>query len=226
MENFFSRLALGVLCIMFPVISFAATVVSSPETATISARVGTDEIVSTTGSYPFGSIPITPEVVVAPTTISFSGTLFGFANVVVLQDGQNFLSGYANSQGNFFLIQSGLTPGVYTYGVFIELPSGKRILIHVFHVTIKLGMYTKIENITLSQFLWDQIFPTTSPVVSKNYCTAVIADLNCDGRVDIIDLSILEYWYRSKKYSASKDLNGDKQIELGDFSVLAYYWTG
>jgi len=57
------------------------------------------------------------------------------------------------------------------------------------------------------------------------------ADLNCDGRVNLIDFSIAAYWYK-RKLSPSfaiiekERLNGDGKVDLVDFSIMAYYWTG
>lgn len=57
------------------------------------------------------------------------------------------------------------------------------------------------------------------------------ADLNCDGRVNLIDFSIAAYWYKRKLSSAfvlieKERLNGDGKVDLIDFSIMAYYWTG
>jgi hypothetical protein len=57
------------------------------------------------------------------------------------------------------------------------------------------------------------------------------ADLNCDGRVNLIDFSIAAYWYKRtlsddfKKIERDR-LNSDGKIDLVDFSILAYYWSG
>lgn len=51
-------------------------------------------------------------------------------------------------------------------------------------------------------------------------------DLNGDGRVNIVDFSILAYWYKRPNPPAATDLNGDGKVTLVDFSILAYYWTG
>jgi len=53
-----------------------------------------------------------------------------------------------------------------------------------------------------------------------------IADLNCDGRVNLIDFSIEAYWYLRLSPPAQVDLNGDGGVDLVDFSIMAYYWTG
>lgn len=55
---------------------------------------------------------------------------------------------------------------------------------------------------------------------------ALRGDLNGDGRVNIIDFSILAYWYGRSNPPARVDLNGDGKVDLVDFSILAFYWTG
>lgn len=56
------------------------------------------------------------------------------------------------------------------------------------------------------------------------------ADLNCDGKINLVDFSILAYWYRrpltDQAVAAGVDLNNDGKIDLTDFSIMAYYWTG
>ena len=62
---------------------------------------------------------------------------------------------------------------------------------------------------------------------NNNSCGTLIGDLNCDGRVNIIDFSIMAYWYNKKTTPPTKiDLNGDGKITLIDFSIMAFYWTG
>jgi len=57
------------------------------------------------------------------------------------------------------------------------------------------------------------------------------ADLNCDGRVNLVDFSIAAYWYKRPlsaefKLKESERLSGDGKVDLIDFSIMAYYWTG
>jgi hypothetical protein len=56
------------------------------------------------------------------------------------------------------------------------------------------------------------------------------ADLNCDGKVNLVDFSILAYWYHrpltNEAVGAGVDLSADGKIDLTDFSIMAYYWTG
>jgi len=52
-----------------------------------------------------------------------------------------------------------------------------------------------------------------------------IADFNCDGFVNILDLSILLYYTdRSGSILIPYDLSPDGLIDLRDISILFYYW--
>jgi len=51
-------------------------------------------------------------------------------------------------------------------------------------------------------------------------------DLNDDKKVNLIDFSVLAYWYQRPSPLAKVDLNNDGKINLIDFSIMAYYWTG
>ncbi len=57
------------------------------------------------------------------------------------------------------------------------------------------------------------------------------ADLNNDGKVNLIDFSVAAFWF-NKTLSGdivtkeSECLNGDTKMNLVDFSIMAYYWTG
>ena len=56
-----------------------------------------------------------------------------------------------------------------------------------------------------------------------------IGDLNCDGHVNLIDFSIMAYWYQRTPLTGTglkADLNKDGKVNLTDFSILASHWTG
>lgn len=67
-------------------------------------------------------------------------------------------------------------------------------------------------------------------VGTKNVAIKVLGtkkgDLNKDGRVDLVDFSILAFWYRKTGFPLLFDLNSDGKIDLVDFSIMVYYWTG
>ncbi len=65
----------------------------------------------------------------------------------------------------------------------------------------------------------------TIPVIPIVGVCARIADFNCDGAVDILDLSILLY-YTDKSGDIIKpvDLSGDGVVDLRDISIVFYHW--
>ncbi|MFH0712338.1 MAG: dockerin type I repeat-containing protein [Candidatus Jorgensenbacteria bacterium] len=56
--------------------------------------------------------------------------------------------------------------------------------------------------------------------------TALKGDLNNDKRVNIVDFSIIAYWYKRPSPPANVDLNGDSKVDLIDFSIMAFHFTG
>jgi hypothetical protein len=57
--------------------------------------------------------------------------------------------------------------------------------------------------------------------------TCGIADFNCDGRVDIIDLSILlSHYGQSVSPNSPYDLDHSGAVDFSDISILMYHWTG
>jgi len=54
------------------------------------------------------------------------------------------------------------------------------------------------------------------------------ADLNRDGKVNLIDFSILLYWWNSNGGNSdpSADINSDGKVNLTDFSIQLFNWTG
>lgn len=51
-------------------------------------------------------------------------------------------------------------------------------------------------------------------------------DLDGDGRVNLVDFSIMAYWYKKSSAPPAVDFNGDGVVDLIDLSILAFYWTG
>lgn len=51
------------------------------------------------------------------------------------------------------------------------------------------------------------------------------ADFNNDGRVDIVDFSILLYYFDKEREQIERfDLNSDGRIDIVDISIFMYYW--
>jgi hypothetical protein len=54
------------------------------------------------------------------------------------------------------------------------------------------------------------------------------SDLNRDGKVNLIDFSILLFWWNSDGGNSNPpaDINADGKVSLTDFSILIFNWTG
>jgi hypothetical protein len=96
--------------------------------------------------------------------------------------------------------------------------------------TLSLGTYqarakavVKQEVSNFSQFasllVSEKVLELQSCILQKK------GDINCDGKINIIDFSILAYWYERANAPLKYDLNGDKKINLIDFSIMAFHWT-
>lgn len=56
--------------------------------------------------------------------------------------------------------------------------------------------------------------------------TSTRCDLNNDSRVNLLDFSIMAFWYKRLGFPVKVDLNSDNRVNLTDLSILAYCWTG
>ncbi len=53
-----------------------------------------------------------------------------------------------------------------------------------------------------------------------------VADVNYDCRVNLIDFSIVAFWYKKDGAPSNVDINNDGVVDIKDFSIMAYHWTG
>jgi len=119
----------------------------------------------------------------------------------------------------FFKVKSG-DSGIYLYNLDTSI--------------LDLGDHKTKSKATLNNQLSSYTQPLSFLVGNSNKenkielssCSILRADLNCDTRVNLIDFSILAYWYKKTNPPERVDFNKDGQITLSDFSILAYYWTG
>jgi hypothetical protein len=84
---------------------------------------------------------------------------------------------------------------------------------------------------TVSAFSLAVGFEVNNTGIAQPKSACKKADLNCDGRVNLVDFSIAAFWYKQSLSSSFipveiERLNGDGRVDLIDFSIMAYYWTG
>jgi len=68
-------------------------------------------------------------------------------------------------------------------------------------------------------------------IKAKTIKKVIRADFNGDGRVNLLDFSIVAFWHKrtlSSDFNVKEKihLNGDSKVDLVDFSIMAFYWTG
>lgn len=71
----------------------------------------------------------------------------------------------------------------------------------------------------------NEINGAESEIKQTGSCWRLVADLNSDCKVDLVDFSILAYWYKRSNVPARIDLQKNGVVDLADFSIMAYYWT-
>lgn len=79
---------------------------------------------------------------------------------------------------------------------------------------------------TASEFGNPISFTVGNKNVPKDKVCGRRGDANKDCRVNIVDFSIMAYWYTRADVPEEIDLNADGEVTIVDFSILAYNWTG
>ena len=88
------------------------------------------------------------------------------------------------------------------------------------------------EHITKSRAMISDLVSPFSKVlqffVGRKTQQLKTADLNKDGKVNIIDFSILLYWWNTKQAKGLDiaDINEDGKVSIVDFSIMLFQWTG
>jgi hypothetical protein len=79
---------------------------------------------------------------------------------------------------------------------------------------------------SVSEFSKTVSFEVTGNIPPDECTGKSIADLNCDGSVDLVDFSILMfYWESTNPANPRADINTDGTVNMIDFSIMMYYWS-
>lgn len=146
--------------------------------------------------------------------VNFFGQAEPSSTIFLLKDARISATTTASADGSFFLQLTGLSAGRYIFSLYAESEEGKRSNLLMFPVEV---FSNSIINIT------DIFF---GPVIRRDLIETACADPNKDGRVDLIDFSILIFWFEKDNVPPHIDCNADGIADLIDFSIMAYYWTG
>jgi len=262
--------------------------------------------ISVTAEVP-GEEPTSPpgggggSISLPPAKVIFRGKAYPNASLTILKNEAVVATFFAESTGEFEKKLTGVTGGVYNFGIWAEDKRGVKSVTLGFTASILGGKTTTISGIFISPTislssvqvekgktvnLFGQSFPESqvnvfisSPkeIVKKtlsdkqgdwDYDLNTInldereheakvkalfkdgdqtsfshtlsflvlapgalvcqgADLNFDGKINLIDFSILLYfWGQSEPSNRCADINFDNIVNLIDFSIMMYWWTG
>ncbi len=123
-----------------------------------------------------------------------------------------------NSETNLIKKTVANALGVFVYKLnTIELEYGDH--------EVKAQAITSTDSTSFSQSLGFKV-GNNNVSMSEKSTTCPKYDVNCDKKVNLVDFSIMAYWFRRSNPPKNVDLNNDGKVDLADFSILAYRWTG
>ena len=153
------------------------------------------------------SISVDPDPVDPGQTVTFSGYALPDASLTietgrVNSSGPTVIQAVSNSSGAWSATQStaGFSRDTYQVRAKAEQVNGKK---------------TEFSKYTFYG-------------VGQEADVPINADLNRDGSVNLIDFSILLFWWQTDGGDSdpSADINQDGNVSLTDFSILLFNWTG
>jgi hypothetical protein len=182
---------------------------------TISSSHVINLLVNNNQTYNFTNIIIPPTISANPTSVSFNAsyTVAGYApagsSVAVSVPNLNTTVGTATADSN----------GYYQLNLLGNLPPGVQAL----RARATLNGFTSLySRPVLVQFYLPGEVPIPPPPPQLGICV----DYNRDRRVNLIDFSILLFWFGKPAAPPTIDCNRDRAIDIKDFSILMYFWTG
>lgn len=96
---------------------------------------------------------------------------------------------------------------------------------------LALGVYIAKAKATLRNLVSSFGAPVEFEVGTKTVLAPPVkrplkGDFNEDGRVNVVDFSVLLYWFGNSSPPLTVDLNRDSIVDVVDFSIMTYDWTG
>lgn len=158
------------------------------------------------------NIVLTPSISIDKTQVTPGGTIHVSGESV-----PGSLITISIDSNAFLFTTTASTSGTYAYDVSTVGFSNTKHTIQT---------KTTLQNNESSPFGFALLFTVGGKNTTVTEGCASIGDINFDCRVNLIDFSILAYWYKRPSPPPALDLNSDGIIDLADFSIMAYYWTG
>lgn len=132
---------------------------------------------------------------------------------------QSFITISVNSETGLFVQSQSDAIGAYLYNLDTSpLEMGSHVAKSKAAVAGEISDFGKVIGFTVG----------TQNVLKQATTKCGVGDLNCDMRANLVDFSIMVYWFgRTLSGNGFKaDLNHDNKVNLVDFSIMASHWTG
>ncbi len=219
------------------------SVITGTVTADASGNFTFNQSGISAGTYSYGVYATDPNGVKSP-TVGFSKTIStgiteSMTGVIVaptisqshvsIKKGETItISGYAapnspltlnySGPANFVQNVTSSSQGYYSYALNTTSYAKGNYAVYSYY---KVGAIKSPNSFTLNFTIGDS---TVTPPTG----TCKRSDLNCDGKVDLIDFSILLYFWDRTDFSKNPRADIDKNGEIGlrDLSIMLYDWTG
>lgn len=182
----------------------------------IPLTVSSDTTSDVTGIFIPPMLQLNKRSVILGDVIAFSGsTVPGATIFLVLDDSAISLTPViTDAFGNYSLIYSSSELSLKTYTVNAQASVDNLVSGFGAPATFRVGTVTVMS---------------TEPIADT--IGGSRGDVNGDGRVDLVDFSIVAYWYLRPLEGdilqiEAKALNADGVIDLVDLSIMAFYWSG
>lgn len=175
----------------------------------------------------FSSQPYTFSNIIIPPTIA--------ADTLLVAAGQTFtVSGYAPPNSNISLeIPGSSILGTVTTNMsgYYQIPTRASMPPNTYSLRSK-AVYNGITSPYSKPLQFTVYTPPTpgqpgvpgTPTPPEQLSTCV--DYNKDRRVNLVDFSILLFWFEKPDPPNTIDCNADRIVDIKDFSILMYFWTG
>jgi len=146
--------------------------------------------------------------------VIISGKTLPAIEVVASIDNQEETKGISNEDGEFRLEIKDTSQGIHDLTLFaIDKQNRKSDVIQTTFSVPRSDPPEAVGKIEISGF----------ELLFQNQECASNPDLNHDGKITLVDLSILAYRWGSADCEA--DLNGNGEVDLADFSIFLGIWS-
>lgn len=163
--------------------------------------------------YTYNGVIIPPTISTSTTQVGLgqSVAVFGYAApgaTILLDVPGRFALGSTIADGSGFYrfeVRDTLAPGIYPFRTRAQIGATQ-------------SLYSRPIEITY--------FSGTTPPGTIPPQLSGCVDYSKDGRINLVDFSILLFWFNKENPPREIDCNADNRINIKDFSILMYFWTG